>query len=323
MPDPVSYAPQSIFWSAITSLMDLTLVTRELLYIQGLHRLADRSQWLLDEIGRRSFALQSTTAGTPGVLTGSIDLSTLTYDPSAGSLNGKTLQVQTNNNGPDVVTFGTGGSAPVDPEDVADQINTATSSNPLASLDAANHLNLSSVTTGGLGTVTVIDGTALTLLGLTATTGTGQTTGGDGSDAIGVSDITGFGLTLSAGSLKDVLQSIANNVFALMASGAVTDADQTVVINGPDQTLFLATPTANRVIALPTASQPTLPIGTRVRLVRPAAGAFTYTITRETNTGGNIVVMPSATWDFAYCELTAGNIWKLLGTKAGTPGADA
>lgn len=113
------------------------------------------------------------------------------------------------------------------------------------------------------------------------------------------------------------------NAFQCAEVVALTNTDQLITPTLPDTVYICATPTANRVLTLK--NTPTLPrTGTRVRIVRPAAGAFTIRIDNEVNTGGSIVTLASAAWDYADLHWSLANSgWKLIGTKAGTAGADA
>jgi hypothetical protein len=207
-------AGKSTFWSSILSLFDTEDVTHETLYTQGIDRLIDRTVWLLDEGVRDRAALAKTTAGTVAKVTGSVDLGTVIYDDIAGDLNGLTLQVQTNTSGVITVTFGVGeGFAPTSPSDVVAAILAASSGNPGALLDSAGHLTLSSATASASGTVTIVGGSAVTLLGfVVAQTATGASSGGDGASIVGVAATTGTSIALPSGTLRSVLQYLADNI---------------------------------------------------------------------------------------------------------------
>ena len=202
----------SAFWTSVLSLVDTDNVTMDSLYAQGINRLSDRAVWLRDEITRRTAAIASTVVGTTAKVTGSADLSTLVYDATTGDLNGLTLQVQCDSAAIKTVTFATGFVASPGPGDVVNQINAATSSTPLATVDSAGHLSLESVVTGATGTVQVIGGSALALLGLTVgQNATGASSGADGISLIGGGQVAGSQLTLAAGSLRSMLQTVADS----------------------------------------------------------------------------------------------------------------
>jgi hypothetical protein len=221
MPAPTNYTPSSTFWSSITNLVDTTLVTAELLYKLGINKVADRTEWLRDEIARQATRLQSSTPGSRATAAGSVDLSTLIYDPTAGSLNGKSFGVESNTNAA-TITFGTGGSAPTSPASVAAQINAATGSDPLATVDGANKLLLTAVTAGALSTIEVMNGSAVSLLGLTVGVGTsGVATGNDGASAVGVAAIAGTSFSIAAGTVRSALTSIANTAISAGTNASV------------------------------------------------------------------------------------------------------
>lgn len=213
-------ASLSAFWASITDLLDDELVSHASLYVGALRKLADSTAWLRDEIARKSAALLSTSLGTTAKITGSVDIRTIVYDDITGALNGKTLVIASNNSGAITVTFGTGaGLAPTGPADVIAQILAASAGNPGAAIDSAGHLTLSSLTTGGSGTITATSGTALAVLGYTAAqTATGAASGGDGLSAVAGALITGKEVSLSAGTLRSMLQYIADNMVAHRAT---------------------------------------------------------------------------------------------------------
>lgn len=208
-------AGNSSFWTTIKSLALASTVTAEQLYTLGLDKLTDRTVWLRDEITRRTAALAAVTAGTTAALVGSVDLSTLTYDATSGDLNGLTFQIQADTGGAKTVTFGSGGSAPLSPADVVAQILAATSGQPSASVDSAGHLNVGSTTTGGGSTITIVGGSACTLLGFTASaTASGVSSGGEGASLVGVSAYSGTQFTIAAGTLTTFLRLLADKAAA-------------------------------------------------------------------------------------------------------------
>lgn len=200
------------FWTSIRALVDTDDVTQVSLYEEGINRLADRTVWLRAALDKATEDLASVSLGKTAKVTGSVDLSTLVYDPIAGDLNGLTLQVQSDTSGVITVTFGIGaGVAPTGPADVATAILAAGSGDPFALVGGGGNLLISSTTTGGTGTITIVGGTAVTVLGFTvAQTATGSSANGDGGSLLGVAAITGTGFNLAAGTLRSMLQSIAN-----------------------------------------------------------------------------------------------------------------
>jgi hypothetical protein len=212
-------AGNSAFWTTITDLSLASVATAKDLYTDGINRVADRSVWLRDEIVRRTAALASTTAGTRATVTGSADLSTLTYDPIAGDLNGLTLQVQADTGGIKTVTFGSGaGVAPTGPADVVSQMVAQTSGQPFGNVDAAGHLSVGSTTTGSGSTIAITGGSATTLLGLVhGQNATGISSGADGISGVGGAAVTGSNFTVPAGTLRSMLQYVADNVPAIVS----------------------------------------------------------------------------------------------------------
>lgn len=222
MPAPTNYTPSSTFWTSITNALDTTLMTFDILYRLGLNKVADRTEWLRDEIVRQQARLASATAGTRATVIGSANLSTLTYDPTAGSLNGKTFGAESDTNAA-TITFGTGSGAPSSPADVVTQINAATASDPLATLDAAGHLSLSAVTTGAASSLEVMGGSALAVLGFPVAVVSGVATGNDGASQIGAAQVVGSSFTIPAGNLRAVLQKIADTALAGGTQAAVLE----------------------------------------------------------------------------------------------------
>src|SRR5512135_2522625 len=197
---PSNYGAKSSWWTSILQLADNELLTFDTLYKGGILKLADNAAWLRDEIVRRFAVLAGTAAGTHATVTGSVDLSTLTYDPSAGTLNGLTLQVQADTGGLYTVTFGSGPSAPTGPGDVAAAIVTATGGQPTAVVDSAGHLGVSSTTTGTGSTITVVAGTAVTALGFTnGQNASGVASGADGISQVGGALVSGSKMNITAG----------------------------------------------------------------------------------------------------------------------------
>jgi hypothetical protein len=119
----------------------------------------------IKELSRTQTHLRHGAGASAAKLTGSIDLTTLTYG-SGGDLDGKTLLVKLNGATAVTVTLGIAALAPADDADLVCQINNDLGKN-IASV-VADHLVLTSQTTGVLSTVEVTSGTAQTVLGFAA-----------------------------------------------------------------------------------------------------------------------------------------------------------
>jgi hypothetical protein len=298
MPAPKGYYQgQSVFWQFIRSLTDGEFVDFVDLYQRGLYRLADSATWTRDEIARRTAALASTSVGAPAIVIGSADLSALVYDQINGDLNSKDIQVQTDNSGVKSVTFGLGPTAPTSPADVVASILNITGNNPVAYIDAASHLNLASVTTGGTGTITIIGGSALPLLGFaTNQSATGKTTGNSGDSLIGVGAITGTGLSFPGGPLRSFLLSIADNITpALQVPQFVADGPN-MTIDGSSKFWLLDAPTVARAVIVKATMPSGFPPrdGQEITIKRPAKGAFVYSLKNEANQAINIATFTSS-----------------------------
>jgi hypothetical protein len=110
----------------------------------------------------------------PATVTGTVDLSTLTYGAS-GTLNGQVLNLATDDRGPfPPITFT---SAVTPYQAVVTAIEAVTNADPAASLSAGKLIVLTSASG-----VTIIDGTALAALGLSA--------GAQGTTLTGTKDLT-------------------------------------------------------------------------------------------------------------------------------------
>lgn len=214
------YTGKATLWRSIVSIADFTMFTAAVIYDGALHRLADGQAWFLAEMVRLRASLARTAIGTVATITGSVDLTTLVYDATTGDLNGLTIVVTSNNSGSLTVTFGTGaGAAPTGPADVVAAILAITSGNPAALVDAAGHLNLSSTTSGGTGTIAVLGGSALPVLGFgPLQNATGASSGGDGFSLIGGAAITGASFNFASGTLRAVVQYIADHLASLTSS---------------------------------------------------------------------------------------------------------
>lgn len=184
------------------------------LYGGGLNPITDRTVWLRDAITRLRADLANATAGSKAVVTGSVDISTLNYDPISGVLCNQTLQLTADLGGTLTVTFGLGaGVAPSGPADVVAAILAVVSAHQGALEDGAGHLNLSSNTTGGTSTITVTGGSAAAALGFTAgQTSTGVSSGADGISLVSGAAITAGSVTVPPGTVRSMLAYIIGQI---------------------------------------------------------------------------------------------------------------
>lgn len=225
-------AGNSTFWTSIKKLVLGDTVTADLLYTDGIDKLADRSVWLRDAITRVRSDFANATAGTKATITGSVDLSTLVYDPIVGTLNGITLQFLADTGGTLTAHIGTGDTAPTGPADVVTQILAATSAHQGAFVDSAGHLNITSNTTGGSSTISAAGG-SLSLVGFTGGSGAdGLATGADGISHVSGAAITptvsGVGATVPAGTLRSMIQFIADK---MRTTGSQSRRETTLAFN--------------------------------------------------------------------------------------------
>ncbi len=186
----VSGAPS--WWAKIFEYFDGEDVFFDGLYTRGIGRLVDRTAFLLKVWSDTYSAFASVANGTASKVTGTIDLSTLVYDPIIGDLNSKTLVLDGDVGGPQTVTFGTGGSAPAGPADVVEQILTqatiigSVSAVLTTVLPNVSQLTVGSPTFGTGSTFSIISGTAASVLGLTiGAAPAGTSTISDGASLIG------------------------------------------------------------------------------------------------------------------------------------------
>jgi Ca2+-binding RTX toxin-like protein len=140
-------------------------------------------------------------------ITGSVDLTGLVYP---GGPNGKTVVISIDGGANVTTTL----SSPADAAAIVTQINTAAAAT-VASLDATNHLVLSSGSSGPSTTIEVKSGTGLALLGLTAA---GPVNGADGNDG-------------QAGENDDVTYTV-ENIIGGSGNDTLTGSDQYNVITG-------------------------------------------------------------------------------------------
>jgi hypothetical protein len=328
------YKGQSTWWSTIASFLTADWVD-EVALRQSINRLRDGSVWLRDEITRRTAALASTSIGAPARVIGSGDLTTLVYDDISGDLNGLDLQVQTDNSGVKTVAFGIGkGAAPTGPGDVVTAVLAATGGNPGALVDAAGHLNLTSLTQGGTGTIAIVGGSALALLGFAVgQNATGSSSGNSGDSLVGVGPISGQGFVFGGGPLRSLLLLLADGAMSIVVPPDVRVKDGPgMFVDGSASIWILDTPTVTRQIPvkakLPNGAPPR--IGTMIRVKRPTAGpaGVALNLFNEATPAVNIVSLakPPAgiTSGPAAVLYWTGTKWSLLSyTTGANPGSDA
>lgn len=149
----------------------------------------------LSELRRDQAFLRNGTS-QPATVTGSVDLTGLTYPTQ---LNTKTLILTVDGGSPLTVTF----ASPADAAAVISQINAVISAVGIASLSATNHLVLTDLTTGLSSTILIGAGTANGDLGLSPGTTTGTTairtlTAGSGTALTSLIDCPGQDFTAAA-----------------------------------------------------------------------------------------------------------------------------
>lgn len=182
------------------------------------------------------------------VVTGTVDLTTLTYAGSGGSLNALTLIFTFNGASPLTVTFGTGGGAPTTAASVITAINAVINAVATASLSVANHLVITDKMTGLSATILVGAGTANGIVGITgATTTTGLAAAAsiDQGNGTAVTPLVKLGTTnLLASASAGVIT--GTSVISAVADGHTLTLDdgtgaQTVTFSGAStSTLILA-----------------------------------------------------------------------------------
>lgn len=159
----------------------------------------------MDYSGRTS-ALTVTIGPAVAAVTGTVDITTLTYPTK---LNTETLVMKVDGGANVTTTF----SSPADAAAVVTQINTAAGAT-VASLSATNHLILSGIVIGNTSSIQVVSGTALTDLGLSA----GTTTGANANDG-------------QSGESDDVTYTV-ENIIGGSNDDTLTGSDQVNVITG-------------------------------------------------------------------------------------------
>lgn len=215
---PTYRAGAAFLWSNIREHFDGDTVNRQSLWKEGLHRLQDSVLAIRDMVHSLRAQLSSQEGGSPAVLRGSVDMSTLAfYDPidvPLGSLDGKTLIVSSEL---DTVTITF--AQPTSPAAAAAEANSQGSStgitftvddgvDPITGAYVPSNVGKFRLVRpgGGTATITFGNGTANGILGFTngqSATGTG--TANDGASKIGLGAFT-LPTGWTGGSLRDFLQ---------------------------------------------------------------------------------------------------------------------
>src|SRR5688572_19273392 len=99
-----SRSPSSIFWSAITSLVDGDLVTFQRLYAEGLHRVHDSAYYALGQVAQHIADLALQDAGGHAFSVGNVDLTAFDFN-SGIALNGLTIIVDEDTTTAQTCTF--------------------------------------------------------------------------------------------------------------------------------------------------------------------------------------------------------------------------
>lgn len=219
-------SPIPYLWTTIKAFATGDVITRELLR-DSINKAGDIGYGVLAALNERWQQLGSTNAGTSAVQRGTVVMGTLLfYDPvdvPVGSLDGKTLILETDLAGPVTITF----AQPTSPVHIATQINTQGASLGLvASCDTGVDPNTGAIVaanvgkllltrpSGGTASLTVYGaGTANAILGLPLidTTTTGSGTVNDGASRIG---LAAFGSWVG-GTLRTYLLTLQSAVDAL------------------------------------------------------------------------------------------------------------
>jgi hypothetical protein len=193
---------QSYFWALIEDFLDDDILNRENFYKGAIHRLHDGIVAGRDLVFNLTQQLGSTNAGTSAVQRGSVVMGTLAfYDPidtPVGSVDGKTIILETDPAGPVTITF----TQPTSPAHLATEINTQGASlGIVATVDTGVDPNTGAVVAANVGKLLLVRpsgatasltvkgaGTANAILGLPLvdTTASGAGTVNDGASRIGL-----------------------------------------------------------------------------------------------------------------------------------------
>ncbi|MRG98295.1 hypothetical protein [Polyangium spumosum] len=288
-----------VFHAFVRMLNDGELVNHESLYRLGLVRLADRTAYLLDAIGRARAELASVANGTRATLLGSKRLSVFTqYDAETnptgelgpgGLLDGKTLLLGEDSGPAELVQF----AAPMTPADIVQQIKAGAPKNKDAGFDDESRIVLVSKTLGASSSLSA-SGTAAAILGLPSGTATGTGAIDDGASRIGFFEHgaipTGtvrsalVGLIQAVDKLGKAKAALAGDTF----TGPVTFAGPVTFKSGTQDTIFANAPNADAVLDASTANLFLLPMLTGARtytLAAPSGGARRVRVVRTTISG--------------------------------------
>lgn len=333
------------FWQVITNVANTELLTFENLYQAGINKVHDSARWGADEITKLRSQLAAQTTGTAASLTGSVDLTTLIYG-AGGTLDGLAFTVQANAGGAQVITFGTGVSAPTSPADVIAQIDADVDANVTAVLNQNGTLTIGSATLGVGSTFQITSSaSAAQLLGFgntypaIAPTGTGAVS--DGSTKIGVAP---YGTAWAGGTLRAALEQILSATFAqdvtingrFTFSGRHVDARPEVALAADTSVTIGPAQGGAFRIACPTVAEVTLDLRTStlplptdgeemVITVDAGAGGGAVSLRREGELGANrVATLVASATHLAHARVRFVNgVWRLFSplTTQVAPGA--
>lgn len=247
---PTDRTGSSVFWPKISSLVDGTLVTMELLYNQAIHRLQDNGVYLLGKIAAVYSDMSSTAIGTRAQVVGNVDLTAFNYNGGI-TLSGLTLIFDEDTAAAQTVTFD---NTVTTPAILLAQIVAQAPTNLTHAFTNDGFLLSKSNTVGSGSTMATVTGTAAALV-LGSQTVTSPGSGVDAND--GASKI-GLGAFASpsgwpGGTLRDFLQMMftladANNTGKVAKSGDTMTGDLTM---GASAAIKLADRTVTRPLRTP------------------------------------------------------------------------
>lgn len=267
------------------------------------------------ELRRTESFLRSGGADVAATLTGSVDLTGLTYG-GGGTLNGLTFVVKVNGGTNVTTTFGSPANAAAVVTAINAAMNSAGYGSSVASLSVANHLVLTSPVLGDTSSLLIVSGTAVTALGFTVSqTDTGESAvaavdDGNGDAVTPLLRVVGADFT-AAGAAAVVEGSVDITSVGLYGGGGTL----------LDTTLTLSDGSAPQSITFGTLADATALLAALNALYGAVAGGrFVFT---QGGTGGNkLVITTTNLGDEALVDVVGGDAAALLGlTVAKTRGA--
>lgn len=284
----------NFFWSTVKSLVDTELVTMQLLYTEGLHRLQDNAFYAIGRVSRLAADLLSQADGGQAQIIGDVNIGAFDFNGGA-ALNGLTIIVDEDTTTAQTCTFP---NTITTPAQLISALVIQAGNNLTWEFTSNGYLKVSSQTTGSGSTISLGAGTANTLLfGSSSVTSPGSSSVNDGASRIGVAAIA----NLPASALRALLEALVQGEVKTTDYSAV-DADQNIS-ETDGMVIAIKTAAADRTYTLTAPSRS----GRKVMVARESGGTNDVIVTGFAN-GTTVVFTGTGAAEFR----SFGTAWLLV-----------